>query len=289
MKRIIWVTLLIASTQLTGCIGMAEFAAENAMAPASNVSQAEYNLLASLKVQTTPPNITSLESAAHDDPHAQFIYKALSNWKNAFRGLGGVAKTPEEQAAWIAKTEAGREQFIRKFMEFQTRREAEKSWRDHLAQQREAAALSRTLQTAPPNAQTAYRSEPRRLVSTIGSKTLVRYISTVGASYSYSDSDYQAYDEQLQNILESVRVLMGGRGDWLVYNQPQGDGGHILRYTYRWQEGGMRTDFHELALAVNASAPSEWTPDFSIILSVTLTGVDSVTEGTYNWRRSAQQ
>jgi hypothetical protein len=51
----------------------------------------------------------------------------------------------------------------------------------------------------------------------------------------------------------------------------------------------MRTDYHELALAVNASAPSEWSPDFSILLSVTLCQVDSVTEGAYNWQRTAQR
>ncbi|TVO76749.1 hypothetical protein [Sedimenticola selenatireducens] len=288
MKRLTLVALLITATQLTGCIGMAEFVAENAMAPASNVSQAEYNVLANARVQTTPPNIRAFESAKNGDPYAQFLYQAMSNWQNTFRGLGGSAKTPQEQAAWLTETEAGKDLFIRKFMEFQSQAEAEKSWRDHLAQQREAAALSRTLANTLPNAQSAQRSEPRRLVLSTGNKTRVSYISTASASYTFEGRDYQAYDQQLQALLQSVRGLMGGRGDWLAYDQAQGDGGHIIRYTYRWQEGGMRTDFHELALAVNASAPSEWSPDFSILLSVTLTQVDSVTEGAYNWRRTAQ-
>jgi hypothetical protein len=288
MKRLTLVALLITATQLTGCIGMAEFVAENAMAPASNVSQAEYNVLASAQVQTTPPNIRAFETAANGDPYAQFLYQTMSNWKNAFRGLGGSAKTPEEQAAWLTKTEADKDLFISKFMEFQSQSEAEKSWRDHLTQQREAAALSRTLANTLPNAQSTQRSEPRRLVLSIGSKTRVSYISTASASYTFEGHDFQAYNQQLQALLQSVRTLMAGRGDWLAYDQAQGDGGHIIRYTYRWQEGGMRTDYHELALAVNASAPSEWSPDFSILLSVTLTQVDSVTEGAYNWRRTGQ-
>ena len=298
MKRL-FVASFVAATSITlsGCIDMALNSISGAGSSVTNSvftpavqQQANRNVLNNLKVQSTPPIVAELAPNVGSDPYAQFLYNSLTNWTNSFRALGGTQYTPKEQADRLAAEEKGYDNFIAQYIKFQSRREAEQSWQKHIAQRREALTMSRKLPFAPPGAKTAYRSEPTRKVMSVNGMTTVRFLSTAGASYEFSGNAFQAYDRQLQDALQGVRQLMAGRDNWHVFEQAQGNGGHMLHYNYRWREPDMLgADYHQLSVLLTASAPSEWSPDFSISMIVSKQIIDSAIGNGKHWQRMAQR